>query len=216
MEYQIELNESRNKPRQSTFLHLLTGFALAGTGAATILLGNSDWIRTVFHAAVIPSYIPGALGLSYGIIVLVLVFTKSAWLLQQRVTARFRIVHAVVCLIMAAIFLLSHWWLAAGIVGMIALANLFAYSHEKKQVLPVFVSFSEEMIRLPSSSRKKQLQWTEVERVLLRHGNITIDCTNNFLYQWTIRHNDTDAPVFEAFCRDMIESNREKRVAQDW
>lgn len=216
MSYHIELNDQRFKPRQATSLHLITGFAMAGIGAFTFLLGNANWIQTVFHAPVLPGYILGTVSLGYGLLLLYCTFLRNKWLQIPANNKTTRLSNTVIAAVLAIIFCLSQWWLAGGISGIAAAANLFAYFYEQKITQALFVSFDEQQIQLPAIARRKQLEWPEVERVLLRHGTITIDCNDNFLYQWTIKHNTIDATAFEAFCAAQIEANRGKRTSNDW
>lgn len=216
MSYEIELNEQRYKPRQTTSLHLITGFAMAGIGAFTFLLADTNWIQTVFHAPIIPGAILGSISLLYGLALLFLIFTKNKTLLASETNKKMRIANTFIAGLLAIIFVLSQWWLAAGISGIVAVANLFAYFYEQKITQALYVVFDEQNIFLPATSRKKLLEWTEVERVILRHGTITIDCTNNFLYQWTVKHNNLDQAAFEGFCAAHIQLNIPKRAQDEW
>jgi hypothetical protein len=215
MNFKIELAGNRYKPQQVTALYLITAFALLGTGAITFLLGNTDWVQKVFHAPVLPATLTGSLATGYALLLFFLCLKHSKWLQHPGNNRVFRIINSLVTGILCIIFLVSQWWLAAGTCGLIAAANLFAFFYEQKASHPLTVVFDETAVYLPASSRRKQLEWSEVERVLLRHGTITIDCSNNFLYQWNIRHAATNAAELEAFCKEQVEKNRDKRVT-DW
>lgn len=216
MTFDIELTGNRYQPRQVTFLHLITGFALTGIGAFTFLLADTDWIRTVFHKPFLPANLLGTISLAYGLLVLFLTFFRNVWLQQPKNSKLMRTIHFITGMVLTIIFLLSQWWLAGGIAGVVALANLFALFYEQKASAALTVHFSEQAILLPATSRRKQLVWTEVERVLLRHGTVTIDCTNNFLYQWNYKDTGIDVWLFEEFCKAQIENNRSKRDTNDW
>ena len=216
MSFQIEIKGQLYKARQSSSLHLISGFALVGIGACTFLLSNADWIKTVFHAPILPGFVLGSISLVVGLLDLYLTFFKNKWLQLPHNNKTMRRANASVGLGLALVFLLSQWWLAAGITGILGLANIFAYFYEQKAQQALFVQIDKEQILLPATARKKQLVWTEVERVILRHGTLTIDCCNNYLYQWTLKHNDFDQDAIEAFSRAQIESNRSKRQSEDW
>ena len=215
MKYHIELKDQRNKSRQSTFLHLITGFGFTGTGAFTFLLANADWVKTVFHAPLVPAWLIGGFCLLYGLVLLLLLFTKSKWLKMPVNNRRARLANTGSALLLALVFVLSQWWLAAAICGIIGLANLFTWFYEQKMSEALFVTFEEQGVSLPATARRKQLAWEEVERVILRHGIVTIDCFNNFLYQWTVKYNNTDTAAFEAFCAQQIAAHKDKR-SEDW
>ncbi len=216
MSYTIELNDQRYKPKQASSLHLITGFAMVGVGAFTFLLGNADWIKAVFHAPLLPGYILGTIALIYGFVLLYFTFSKNAWLQIPANNKTIRIASTIICGLLGIVFALSQWWLAAGISGMVAAANLYAYFYEQKIAQPLLVVLNETNIELPASARRKTLEWTEVDRVILRHGIITIDCVNNFLYQWSIRFNNIDSTAFEQFCTLQIEASKSKRESDDW
>lgn len=216
MSFQIEIKGQLYKARQSSSLHLISGFALVGMGACTFLLANADWIKTVFHAPILPGFVLGSISLVVGIIDLYLTFFRNKWLQIPSNNENIRLLNVCVNIGLALVFLLSQWWLAAGITGIVGIANIFAYFYEQKAQQALFVHIGKEQILLPATARKKQLAWTEIEKVLLRHGTLTIDCTNNYLYQWTIKHNNIDHDAVEAFSRALIESNRSKRQNEDW
>ncbi len=214
MSYKIEIDHKPYKPQQATSLYLITGFGLLGVGAFTFLLASTNWVQTVFHTPIISYNILGVAAALYGLFILFLTFSRSKWLKENE--KKIRLANLIAAGILAIIFLLSQWWLAGGIAAVIAAANGFAFFYEQKINQTIFVNFDTQNIQLPATARRKQLEWTEVERVLLRHGNITIDCSNNVLYQWTIKATEINSNEFEAFCAAQIEAYRSKRVAEDW
>lgn len=216
MSYTIALQAQSKKKHQTTSLHLITGFALLGIGAFTFLMGNADWVKTIFHATLIPSKILATLSSIYGLIILFFVFFKGQWLKVAANNKVIRMAHIADTSFLSIIFLLSQWWLAAGITAVLALANVYAIYHEQKLNEVLTVQINEEGIILPNNARRKQLKWTETERVLIRHGNITIDTTDNFLYQWVVQKSDEDAAEIEAYCSAKIKINIDKRDSNDW
>lgn len=216
MNFKIELADNRYKPHQVTSLHLITGFGILGIGAFTLLLGNADWIKTVFHKPIISGSLLGCFCMAYGLAVLFVCFFRNQWLQVQSNNKNVRKIHIAVVAVALLVFALSQWWLAAGICAVIAIANLFALYYEQKIRAALFVMLNEENILLPATARRKQLDWWEVERVLLRHGTLTIDCSNNVLYQWNIKNNTTDVATFESFCTQQIENSNEKRAQNNW
>lgn len=216
MMYEIELNQQIAKKHQTTSLHLITGFTFLGIGAFTLLLANADWVKTVFHPTVLPGMVLGMLVLLNGLVALFLTFFKGKWLKTPQNSKKMRLAHFVDALLFAVIFLLSQWWLASAMLVMIAIANLYAYFYEQKIAKALMVQLDEQVIKLPHNSRRKQLKWTEVERIILRHGNITIDCSDNFLFQWSVKNFQFDAQEFEDFCAAKIEASRSLRQSDDW
>ncbi|MCB0697647.1 MAG: hypothetical protein KDC07_09800, partial [Chitinophagaceae bacterium] len=72
------------------------------------------------------------------------------------------------------------------------------------------VIINDEGIKPPFALKRRFINWGEVEKVLLRHGNLTINCTDNRLYQWTTQQHDTDTEIVEAFCDAQIAAARKK------
>ncbi|GAA4449574.1 hypothetical protein [Rurimicrobium arvi] len=216
--FQIEIkNPYTRSQRHSTFVYLLNGFAMVGIGAFTQLLGNTHWIKTVFHPPVISVAVLSSGVLVYGIALLLAVFFRNKqWLQNPGIAKWVRIFCIVANLKVAIIFLISQWWVPAGISLVMLLAHLFSLYIQQKMTRPLLAVFDTQRITLPASARRSTLEWTEVEHVLLRHGNLTIDCAHNVLYQWTIsKHGIENTVAFEAFCREQIELAKPKRVA-DW
>ena len=83
MSYRIELEAQSKKKHQTTSLHLITGFALLGIGGLTFLVGDAQWIKTVFHATIIPSTLLASLSFLNGLLVLYVVFFKGQRQLQK-------------------------------------------------------------------------------------------------------------------------------------
>jgi hypothetical protein len=214
MEFKVELAGTRYKPHQVTALYLITGFTLLGTGAVTVLMAGADWVKKLFYKPLIDPQVLGLCALVFGIVVLLLSFFRNKWLQRPANNKTMRIANLLVAGSIAAVFLLSHWWLPGAICGVAALANLFAFFYEQKAGRKIYVLFDEQGIVLPPTSRRKQLDWHEVERVLLRHGIVTIDCVNNFLYQWNIGALPSDAAALEEFSAGRIEAAKHKRVAE--
>lgn len=216
--YQIHIKSPYQKTeRQSTFLYLLNGFTMTGMGAFSYLLGSANWIKTIFHQSVVPLGILSIGLLVYGLLLLFAVFFRNKRWLQDPAKAKWiRILCIIANLKVSILFLLSSWWLAAGIAGLMFGAQVFAWFLQQKITQPLFTVFSAEKILLPASARRNSLDWTEVERVILRHGNLTIDCVNNVLYQWPVAQMPAfTADELEAFCRVQIEAAKPRRIG-DW
>jgi hypothetical protein len=216
MSYSIELAAQSKKKHQTTSLHLITGFALLGIGGLSFLVGDAQWIKTVFHATIIPITLLATLSFMNGLLVLYLVFFKGQWLKGPANNKIVRVAHVVDASLLSILFLLSQWWLAAGITAVLALANAYAIFHEQKLNEILLIHIEETGILLPHNARRKQLQWSEIERVILRHGNLTIDTTDNFLYQWPFKKSTIAIDEIEAFCLAKIKDGMSKRLSNDW
>jgi hypothetical protein len=216
MKYTITLKEQQLKPHQITSLHLMTGFGLLGVGAFTCILGNTYWIQKSFQQLLISASILGSILIVYSLFVLYFTFFKNKLLANNKVNLTFKTLHKLICGAAALIFLLSQWWLAGGITIILALANLVSRIVALKAQKPLLVTIDEMGITLPAISRKSFLAWEQVEKVIIKHGNITIDCVNNTLYQWAIQAHSKEDQDIEAFSSAYIAKNKVIREDNDW
>ncbi len=201
MTFELMLPEERVKPHQVTALHLMAALAMIGTGAV---------IRLFYPVATWSLVLAGA-----GVLVLILSLFRNKWITAVRVNFAFRIAELSIMGGLAIFFAIKHWTPPAVMFGVLAAAILFSIFWERSSSQVQIIRIDEQGIKLPITSRKRSLNWPEVERVILRFGTLTIDCEDNRLYQWNITNADIDNEIFEAFCFAHIEAGRKKRIA-DW
>ncbi|XZF16620.1 hypothetical protein ACTHGU_10830 [Chitinophagaceae bacterium MMS25-I14] len=214
MTFELPLVEEKIKPHQVTALHVIVGFALCGAGALSYLfeLYSKFWTTTVFGSGIVPATILLLLGLA----VLYVSFFRNKWLQQPGNTRTFRFAELVLSLSIAIFALLHQRWVPAGVFGLISAAVIFSIFWEKNSRQALVIQVDKQGIRLPVISRKRSIHWPDVNAVLLRYGTLTIDCTDNSLYQWNIRQVNFDREDFEIFCLDLIEEGKTKRDKNDW
>ena len=203
MEYDLPIQEEKVKPHQITTLHMVCALAFIVTGA----------IITIYNYT-IPIW--GGVILIAGLALVTLVMTKNKWVVSLRVNQQLRIVELLISIPIALYSFYQHWKFPAGIFSALSAALLFALYWERTAGSPLFVHFDKEGIRLPSTSRRKFKPWTEVEQVIVRFGTLTIDCTDNSLFQWMLATVDVDTELFEMYCKTQFEENRGKRRKNDW
>lgn len=216
MNYNIPIQGSFKKRSNSAVSHLLVSFGLIGIGAITYIMGNKEWAQHMFNPLIIPSNIIASLSFTYGTITLFLVFYKAKKLNDTYSKSILRTIHILVCLFLAIVFIISKWWFAGGICILLILVNMMVTFINKKMKEASRVYIDDNGIKLPSFSKRKYLMWPEIERVLLRHGNITIDSTDNFLFQWVYIELSFDAQEFEQYCKRKIEEHVSSRQSDDW
>lgn len=208
MTYTFEIAEQHYKPRHANSLYLTTGFACIGIGGITLLIGRADWAKTLFYDPVVSASVLGAISLAYGIALLILTFSKNKWLLQPATNRLFRITSAVLLAFLSVTFAYSLWWLPAGLYGLLSVTNLFALFYERRSSQPGTIVFAEEDIALPAVIKGKYLEWSDVNRVMVRFGILTVDCVDNHLYQWNIKMPEFSVEMFEKFCILHIEKSK--------
>jgi len=220
MVFELPLSEEKGKRRQVITLHLIVVFALVATGAFLLLLqymlGSLNGDR---RAALTDITLPGGTGvfiLLLGVSLLAVLIFRNRWFTARKVNRIFRIIELAVLLIFASFAALHHLVLPAAIYGIIAAAILFAIYWESVSDNTLYITVDERGIRLPVTSRKRFLQWWEVENVLLRFGVLTIDCHDNRLFQWNIQTISFSKDQFQRFCTEHITAGRENRKKFVW
>lgn len=224
MTFEIPLAEQKIKPHQVTALHLMVGFALVASGAFIIFVFSSmmllpfRWNEIAkdspvnMHMILLPEY----LMIGAGLIILFLSLFKNRWLLQPGNNKTVRIVELIFCAAIAGYSLYTGAMVLACIFGLLSVAVVYSFFAENAGGKQPTVVIDENGIRLPMNVRRRHINWAEVEKVLLRHGTLTINCLDNKLYQWITVKNDTDITAFEAFCNAHIEAAAKDRKKYDW
>lgn len=224
MTFEIPLAEQKIKPHQVTALHLMIGFALVASGAFIIFVFSSMMLlpfrwdeiaedSTVsMHTVLFPQY----LMIGTGFIILYLSLFRNKWLMQPGNNKAVRIVELIFCAAIAGYSLYTSANVLAGIFGVLSIAVVYSFFAENAGGKQPTVAIDESGIRLPMNVRRRHINWAEVEKVLLRHGTLTINCLDNKLYQWITVKNDTDITAFEAFCNAHIEASAKDRKKYDW
>lgn len=203
MTFELLLSGVKVKPHQIIALHLMSALVFLGAGA-------------ILYRMYRPTPAWGILLLAAGILLLTMSVFRSKWLKEDRINTVVRIAELGVCITLV-LFSFSNMWLQPIIIfSVLGAALLFALFWEKGKENKLIVRVNKEGISLPPTSRKRFIEWHEAEQVLLRYGTLTIDCTGNKLYQWTIAHIDFSDSDFEAFCKQQIETGKSKKPKNDW
>lgn len=222
MTFDIPLAEQKVKPHQVTALHLVAGFALLGASALAFLLNNLTLPgingKPIHFGSPAFGWVDGfiAVAIILSLVIIISALFRNKWLRSAKVNMAFRLIELLAAVV-AAIYLLSiELNTPAAIFGVLAATIAYSLFLENSNAKSLFVTINEQGIKLPFASRRRNLNWVEVDQVLLRHGNLTINCANNRMYQWTAGQHDIDIETFEAFCNALIEAGKKKRVTDDW
>lgn len=224
MKFEIPLAEQKIKPHQVTALHLMIGFALVASGAFILFVFSSmmlmpfSWNEIAkdstvsMHSILWPEYIMMCIGLT----ILFIALFKNKWLMKPGNNKTIRIIELVLCLAIAGYSLYTDARVLAGIFGILSAALIYSFYAENAGRQQPTVSIDENGINLPMNVRRRHINWAETEKVLLRHGTLTISCLDNRLYQWITTQNNIDISNFEAFCNAQIEAAQKDRKKYDW
>jgi hypothetical protein len=116
----------------------------------------------------------------------------------------------------AGIFLSMNWLVPAALFGLLAVVSLAAGLLEGRIASAATVTVDEKGVHRPFANNRRHTPWHEVKQVLLRRGVLTIDCTDNRLYQYTVGTTDLDIASFEQYCAQQVTEGMSKRPKNDW
>ncbi|MBW7913638.1 MAG: hypothetical protein H3C54_08085 [Taibaiella sp.] len=224
MTFEIPLAEQKIKPHQVTALHLMIGFALLAAGAFIIFVFSEmalipfTWAQLPkesagnMHSILWPEYIM----MGAGLMILFISLLKNNWLLKPGNNKIIRAVELALCAVIAGYSLYTNAMVLAGMFGILSIAIIYSFYAENTRGQQPAVVINENGINLPMNVRRRHINWAETEKVLLRHGTLTINCLDNRLYQWITTQNNVDTTTFEAFCIAHIEAAQKDRKKYDW
>jgi hypothetical protein len=200
MTFELLLADGKIKPQQITALHLMAAFAILGTGS-------------VFYFFYSPMKTWGTVLLAAGFLLMAVSIFRNKWIMRPEVNRMLRVFELMASLCLAAYMALNQIWVPVGMFGILSAVILLAFIWERGSG-EQSIYISEEGIKLPFSSRKRFIEWRDVDNVLYKFGTLTIECDGNRLYQWSIKKSRFDNYEFEKFCGKQIEAHKTKRVAE--
>ncbi len=201
MQYDLPLVEEKVKPHQVTTLHLVSALAFLVAGL----------IIAVYNYT-IPAW-GGAL-LVAGVLLTGFTIFKNKWVTGNG-NVPLRIAELLVAATVAIYSYLLHWKFPMGIFSVLSAAIIFALYWERKGSSALYIHISDKGVNLPVTSRKRFIQWQEIDQVVLRYDTLTIDCYNNQLFQFDMLDHNIDAQQFEAYCAAQVAANISKRP-EEW
>lgn len=210
MQFEIPIVEERGKRSYIITLHLIVCFLLIITGIFEVLLHIffSKTASAQFQHFTLLK-VGGFIAIILGLALLSIVTFKNKWLIKPSVNKSLRIIE----LLIFGAFTFIAWKYdikyPAIIFGITTMALLYGLYWENQEIAKKVI-VQESGITLPKTGNHS-LNWHEVQRVMLRHGIITIDCVDNHLFQWNIRSFDFNEEIFSEFCKAQIAASLKDR-----
>ena len=203
MVYDLPVTGEKVKPQQVTALHLFSGLAFIGTGAI-ICIYNYE----------IPEW--GAAILAAGSLLLWLTLFRNKWITQKQINRYLRVAELLVALAIATLSFYQQWKFPSGIFSVLSAAIIFSIYWERDAGQQLYVHLDEQGIKMPITSRRRFIAWSEIEQVMLKYGVLSVDCLDNKLVQVDVSGNTISEDEFNDFCKKNVEENKTKRVKNDW
>lgn len=219
MNFELPLAEEKTKRQQVITLHLIVSFILMTTGG---FVWFAQYMVSSFppedRVKIVSFFIPHIYSFGFvllGFLLLGFTIFKNKWLLQKKVNRLFRIAEFLLILVFALFCIYHHINVPSVIYSVLCCVILFAIYWEGAAKEMLYVNIDETGIHLPATSRKRFLDWKEIEHVIVRFQILTIDCYDNRLYQWNLKPSDLDDEIFDAFCKAQIENHKNNKT-NDW
>jgi len=203
MTFDLQLTEEKIKRHQVTAMHLTCALAFIAAGAIIVVYNYT-----------IPYW--GLAELIAGILLLGVTMIRNKWVTGKN-SAMYRIGELAIAAAMAGYSATQHWTFPIFIFTVLTLAVAFAMFWERASSNAAQVIHIDDTgIKLPVTSRKRFIDWLETDSVILRYGTLSIECTDNRLYQWNVKDIAFKGEELEQFCTRKIEEYKSKRVTDEW
>lgn len=202
--------------RRMTTLHLMLALVLCGIGAGSLVLYWFTTISPNFKQAYTPFIWLGILSLLLGAGIFTAAIFYKKWLREGKRSLSLRLLEVLAVIGASLTFAFAGQAKPALLFGIIALAILAAAIWELRKPATPQALIDEQGIRLPKGGLIRLLPWTEIDKVLVRHGILSIELDGNRLLQRNLlpgMHHE--AAAIEDFCKEQSAEAAQKRVP-DW
>jgi len=219
MVFDLPVTEEKVKSHQITALHLIVALALFTSGALFyfmyLLFAYTIYKETSEHTLQIVR-MEGVIVAVLGILLFAVIVAKNKWLVKSANNRIIRIGELLVVACISIYAFIVNMPIPGSTFAILGAVLIFSLYWEATAGKPAFVHIDEQGIRLPSTSRKRSLEWWEVDQVMLRYGTLSIECMENRLYQLNINPVQFDMKQFDAFCEGRISESADKRKNNEW
>jgi len=217
MEYILYLKDKKVKQQHIITAHLIAVFVLLVVGVffelASFVVKKINLSVAINNSSLMQI---GTSTIIISLVILAATIFKTKWMMKPKIGLFFRVFEISIIGILSIHFfqlnLPTPAILLLLVIGMIVFA-LF-WENQSDQMLKVVLS--ETGILLPMTSRKKKLQWSEVDQVLVRFNTVTINCADNRLFQWVLSNQDIDIEGLLQFSKQQIVANMHLRKQDNW
>jgi|SRR5690606_17222493 len=211
--FEVPIEGQRVKKNQVTAIHLMAGLLLLVIGAITWAVpGSLKAENNLLLNSV------GILYMVFGIGLLFICIFLNKRFIQSRSNFILRIVEIFLFLPILIYSIIQKWYLPAAYAAVALLSIIFAYYWEKKGEQIKLAIINENGVRLPLNGNIRQLDWSNINKLMMRHNILTVDCTNNKLIQLNIQKHDNkkeESPAVEQFSAAQIVLHKNK-ATEDW
>lgn len=202
MSFLLPLRENRVKPHQITALHLILALSFTATGAVFY------WIYDLM--------IWGAGLMVIGGLLLIVSLFANRWLISPSINRNIRLGELLVALCVLSYTVIQQMYFPAIMYALFGGALLFALLWEGNKASKQVIHITIDKIKLPVTSRRKNIEWYEIEKVILKYGTLTVNCVDGRMFQWTIGNYDFNDEAFQEFCELQVNEAMKDRRKNNW
>lgn len=214
MQFELRPTDSEAvSSRRLTSLHLMLAFVLCGIGVNGLVL---YWFRAQlqhFPLDYQPFALFGAVSFLAGLMIFGMFLFNRRWLMKGRRSLILRIAEIVLLLTSCVLFLKIGQQIPGIVFGiitaLIAAAAAWEFALPKQQAIRIDATG----VSFPKGGLKKQLAWDRIERVILRHGILSVELEGNKLIQKPVVPAGVDTAALERFCEEQAALHAAKRAA---
>ena len=202
--YEIPIQNQLLKTNQITAMHMMVAIIFIILGAIT-----SSVPKDIVASYDIYINIYGYIILLLGILIIILSIFFNKKIIQSKYNSILRYIEVIVLISILIYTFINSWYLPFTYATTTLLGVIFAIiweHHGKKQHA---IKLDKDGLYIPKFLRQQKLNWHEIERLMIKHGLVTIDCRNNKLYQFQLTNNDIKEEV-STYAQQKIEENESK------
>ncbi len=191
----------------------MLAFVLCGIGANSLVM---YWFRgqlQAFPENFRPFAVFGAVSFLAGLMIFGVFLFNRRWLMKGRRSLVVRIAEVALLGVSCVLFLSSGQKVPGVVFGIIAALIGAAAVWEFMLPKNALVRIDASGIAIPKGGLSKRIAWDRIERVILRHGYLSIELEGNKLLQQRVSPKGADIAALEAFCEQQTTLHASKRAA---
>lgn len=202
--------------RRMTTLHVMLALVLCGIGAGSLVLYWFTIVSPNFSKPYTPFVVLGVFSMLVGLAIIAAAIFYKSWLRAGKRSIGLRLIEIVVVAGASLTFAFAGQGRPAILFAVIAAAILVAAIWEMRKPAAPLAVIDEKGIRLPRGGVVRLLPWSEVDKVLVRHGILSIELSGNRLLQRNLQPGSrAEAAAIEAYCSEQAAAAATTRSA-DW
>lgn len=214
MQFELRAIDSEAGPsRRLTSLHLMLAFVLCGIGVNGLVL---YWFRAQLQTPTMhsqPFALFGVISFLAGLMIFGMLLFNRRWIMRGRRSLMLRIAEIALLLTSCVLFLQIGQLVPGLVFGIITALIAAAAAWEAFLPKQQSILINAAGVSMPKGALKKVYGWDRIERVILRHGILSIELEGNKLVQQPVVPAGVDVAALETFCAGQAASHAAKRAA---